>query len=203
MPVKGSYLALAGVGGVLLWSGVKGTRWSDTLRNIISGSGTTNMVNAYPITTVPGAEQAGNTGATGSVGGAAGSLAQTFASFAGKVPYRWGGANPRGWDCSGSFNYVANHLCGITIPGYRPHTFTGATHGPNTAVYWAWMPAHASMVNRNQIQPDDVCLWQTHMGVAVNGADYVSAFDTQLGTTVQPIHGGGPNGEIGTFWRLH
>lgn len=199
MPVKGTYLALAGVGGILLWSGVKGTRWSDTLRNIISGSGTANINKAYPITSAP---QTGGNGSTPSVGGDAGSLAQTFASFAGHVPYLWGGANPRGWDCSGSYNYVANHLCGIPIPGYGPHAFTGATHGPNTLVYWAWLPGHASHLNRDQIQANDICLWQTHMGVAVNATEYVSAYDTQKGTTIQPIHGGGPIGELATFWRL-
>ena len=200
MPVKGTYLALAGVGGVLVWSGVKGTRWSDTLRNIISGSGTKNITTAYPITTAP---QTGGNTSGGSVGGAAGSLAQTFSGYVGQVPYLWGGANPHGWDCSGSFNYVANHQCGITIPGYRPHAFTGQTHGPNTLVYWAWLPAHASHLNRDQIQANDICLWQTHMGVAVNPTEYVSAYDTQEGTVIRPIHGGGPVGELATFWRLH
>jgi len=199
MPVKGSYLALAGLGGILLWSGTKGTRWSDTLRNIISGQGTQNINKSYPITS-PNLTPDGSS--VTSVGGQPGSLAATYENYVGRVPYVWGGANPRGWDCSGSYNYIANHDCGIPIPGYGPHRFTGQTHGPNTLVYQFWLPTHANMVGRNSVQPNDICLWQTHMGVAVNGTEYASAFDTQLGTTIQPIHGGGPVGEVVTIWRL-
>lgn len=49
MPVKGGYLFAASAGGILLWSGVKGHMWSQTLRNIISGQpvGAENL----PITT--------------------------------------------------------------------------------------------------------------------------------------------------------
>lgn len=37
MPVKGSYLAIAGIGGVLLWSGLRGKSWSDVIRQVLSG----------------------------------------------------------------------------------------------------------------------------------------------------------------------
>lgn len=49
MPVKGVYLIAASGGAILLWSGVKGHMWSQTLRNVISGQpvGNENL----PITT--------------------------------------------------------------------------------------------------------------------------------------------------------
>lgn len=37
MPVKGGYLALAGAGSLLIWSGLKGKNWSQSLRDILNG----------------------------------------------------------------------------------------------------------------------------------------------------------------------
>jgi hypothetical protein len=201
MPIKGAYLAIAGGGIVLVWSGIKGARWTDVLRNTIAGkdphtTALTDVIHAAP----PDTTGLGSLGPAGT--GAPGSLAATFAGFIGKVPYKWAGANPRGWDCSGAFNYVANRLCSLSIPGFAPRTFTGATHGPNTAVYLLWIPGHANRVPRSQVTTNDVCLWLTHMGVALDNTDYVSAYDTASGTAKRPIDGGGPPGEFPMFWRL-
>jgi resuscitation-promoting factor RpfB len=37
MPVKGGYLLVAGAGAILLWSGVKGHKWSAVAHNLLSG----------------------------------------------------------------------------------------------------------------------------------------------------------------------
>jgi sulfite reductase alpha subunit-like flavoprotein len=37
LPVKGGYLLAAGGGALLLWSGIKGHRWSTVLRDLVSG----------------------------------------------------------------------------------------------------------------------------------------------------------------------
>jgi hypothetical protein len=37
MPVKAGYLIAAGGGALLLWSGIKGHRWSTVLRSVVSG----------------------------------------------------------------------------------------------------------------------------------------------------------------------
>jgi len=195
MPVKGTYLAVAGGGILLLWSGLNGKRWSDVLRSIIAGKKPSASLTAYTIQGTPGTAFD-----TASIGG--NGLASDFAQYVGRVPYKWGGGNPAGWDCSGAYNYTANHDMGISIPGYAPHTFTGQTHGPPTVVYMAWLPGHATRVNASQVTADDICLWQTHMGVATSNTEYVSAYDTQDGTCIKPIHGGGPIGEIATFWRM-
>lgn len=198
MAIKGTYLAIAGGGIVLVWSGIKGARWTDVLRKTIAGKDPHTATQAYVIHAAP----ADTSGGGGAGTGAPGSLAATFSSYAGQVPYKWGGANPHGWDCSGAFNYVANRLCSIPISGYRPRTFTGATHGPNTAVYWLWMPTHAMHLTRAEVGENDICLWLTHMGVATSNSHYVSAYDTAEGTIIKPIDRGGPSGEKATFWRL-
>lgn len=69
MPVKGSYLLIAGGGALILWSGIRGHKWSTTLRDIISGKPlpkTTELA----IQTSPSAFQDGGTGTGATVGGA-------------------------------------------------------------------------------------------------------------------------------------
>jgi hypothetical protein len=49
MPVKGSYLVIAGGGAILLWSGLKGKAWSQVLRSVIAGQKPEATLTAYPI----------------------------------------------------------------------------------------------------------------------------------------------------------
>lgn len=117
-----------------------------------------------------------------------------------RVPYAWGGASPRGWDCSGFVNYLLCHDLGYNIPGYRGHSFSGAQHGPNTTIWLTWSGLRAK--SRASVARGDLIIWPTHMGIAVGNQYYISAYDTQLGTVIEPIHGGGPYGETATFWNL-
>jgi hypothetical protein len=79
-------------------------------------------------------------GIAGGIGQATGdAIARDAASYAGKVPYKWGGASPAtGWDCSGLVNWVLCHDMGLDIPGARGGNFDGRTHGPNVAEWLAW-----------------------------------------------------------------
>ena len=49
MAVKGSYLAIAGAGGVLLWSGLRGKQWSAVIRQLISGKKPETTTTAFGI----------------------------------------------------------------------------------------------------------------------------------------------------------
>lgn len=49
MPVKGTYLAIAGGGIILLWSGLAGKNWTDVLRNVISGKKPSAAASSYQI----------------------------------------------------------------------------------------------------------------------------------------------------------
>jgi len=46
-----------------------------------------------------------------------------------------------------------------------------------------------------QAQPGDLCVWQTHMGVALGGGKMISAEDPQQGTQIGEI-GSGVSGFI-------
>ena len=54
MPVRGGYLALAGGGAILLWSGLKGKSWSQVLKTILQGHDPTTTTTAYTIQSTPG-----------------------------------------------------------------------------------------------------------------------------------------------------
>ena len=52
MPVKGTYLLMAGGGGLLLYSGLRGKNFSSALRDLISGKSPSGSQSANPISTV-------------------------------------------------------------------------------------------------------------------------------------------------------
>lgn len=194
MPGQIDGLALGTVfaGSLFVYAGIKGYSVPHALQGLIQGKSPASLPQTYPITqnNVPSSQ-----GISGSP------LAQDFLNYVGKAPYKWGGGNPQGWDCSGAVNYVANHDMGLPIPLYKPHTFTGASHGAPTLGWLAWAPANLEHITAGNVQAGDIVIWQTHMGIAINATQYVSAFDTAEGTVVHQIHGGGPVGEVATFWR--
>ena len=127
-------------------------------------------------------------------------IAERFRTYIHRVPYVWGGASPRGWDCSGAVNYVTCHDMGYAIPGYSGGRFNGSVHGPNTTLWLQWSGVRE--ISRAQCTHGTFIIWPSHMGIAVGPDYYVSAYDTQLGTLIEPIHGGGPIGETARFFNL-
>lgn len=111
-----------------------------------------------------------------------------------------------GWDCSSAVNWCASRD-GRAIPGYGPGKYEGLIHGPSTFGWAPWAPQHMNSIDRSRVRRNDICLWPTHMGVAVSNTWYVSAachgccYLSRCDTIVQPIHGGGPFGETASFWR--
>lgn len=127
-------------------------------------------------------------------------LAARAKHYVHRVPYVWGGGSPRGWDCSGCVNYIVCHDLGYNIPGYHGNSFTGRQHGPNTTSWLGW--GGVQQIPRAHCNRGTLVIWPTHMGIAIGPNYYVSAYDTQLGTVIEPIHGGGPTGEVARFFAL-
>jgi cell wall-associated NlpC family hydrolase len=75
------------------------------------------------------------------------------------VPYRWGGATPAGFDCSGLVMYVYAQL-GISLPH-----FAAAQYG------------YGSPVARDQLQPGDLVFFENlnHVGIYIGGGQVVHA----------------------------
>jgi hypothetical protein len=123
--------------------------------------------------------------------------------YRGKVPYVYGGASPRGWDCSGFVNSVLGHDLGLTLPGGIRH-FTGQSHGPVVVQYATWSGA---VTVKGPPQAGDLCVFVGlgplgHIGFAIDGTRMISALDPQYGTAVTPIVGYGPPGAPLVYRRI-
>jgi hypothetical protein len=70
MPVKGTYLAIAGAGAIILWSGLKGKAWTDVLRSVIAGKNPASVQATAQITGLDTSSPA----TAGSVGGTGGTV---------------------------------------------------------------------------------------------------------------------------------
>jgi len=196
MPVKASYLFAAGGGAILLWSGFRGKNASQVLRSIMAGKNPQTVTTAYPITTSPAAfTTPSNTGVAASASASTTGtwIAQDAQRYIG-AGYVWGGVpGPSGvgpWDCSSFSNAVIGRDLKLAIPLYKPGTYHGQSHGPTTTVWLVWSGAFT--INRADTAPGDLCIWQSHMGIAVSATRYVSAYDSQEGTIERNIQGGGP-----------
>src|ERR671911_2093402 len=75
------------------------------------------------------------------------------------VPYRWGGASPSGFDCSGFTMYVYAQV-GVSLPHY-------------TGSQWAM----GTPVSRDQLQAGDLVFFNGlgHMGIYVGGNNFIHA----------------------------
>jgi cell wall-associated NlpC family hydrolase len=75
------------------------------------------------------------------------------------VPYRWGGASPSGFDCSGFTMFVYAQI-GISLP----HSVS-------------WQYSLGSPVGRSQLAPGDLVFFNGlgHVGISIGGGSFVHA----------------------------
>src|SRR5262245_7515884 len=169
MPVKGTYLAVAGMGAIVLYAGFKGKGLQDTIRSVITGQDPTTLAQTTAIETAPGAYSS-DPGLSGAVAahGTTGAIGQQIADDAMQGiggSYVLGGApGPHGkvhWDCSSMCNAVIGRDLGLAIPMYKPGAYHGQAHGPNTLVWIVWPGAFN--IKRADAAAGDLAVWQTHM----------------------------------------
>ena len=192
-------IAMILLGGYLAWFGVhywrdKTTRWpSDPLKAVLQGQGVPAADREQPVAEdiAQGAQTAAaSSGAPASAGNITSVTGQQIADDALKYkgrPYKWGGATPSGWDCSGFANYVICHDLKLGIPEFKGGEFTGAQHGPTVATWLAWTGAKRVTA----ATPGVLVCWgpDLHMGIAISGTQLISAQDPARGTGVTDIAG--------------
>jgi cell wall-associated NlpC family hydrolase len=186
---KGIGFAAIGVGSLFVYAGIKGYSVPQTIQNIITGkkpaTGQTEAV-------LTAAESPSSVGFLGSGSGAA--AAADALKYNGS-PYVWGGApaeniGPTGignHDCSSLANWVYGHDLGLAIPFYGVGKYDGSQHGPPTMTWLAWTGCTTIGSDPSQAQAGDVCVWQTHMGIALGPNQMISAQDPSLGTGISNI----------------
>jgi hypothetical protein len=120
------------------------------------------------------------------------SIASTALRYQG-VPYRFGGGNPGGWDCSGMIKWVLQHDLGLALPG---GTYADTAHGPVVIQYVRWRGA---VTVKAPGAAGDLAIWPGigalgHIGIVLGPNKMISALNPKYGTAVTPIHGYGPPG---------
>ena len=179
--LPGTAVALAAAGGYLIFVGIKDLSFAAGLRQMFSGIVPTGP--APKKADVPSQLQFIPGGATGGADAAgqlpATSLGNRIANAAMKyvgVPYRWGGATPAGWDCSGFVTYVLHHDIGLDLPSNTHTTAAG---------FLVWKGA--TTIPRASAAPGDLVCWAGHIGIVVDGKNMINAPTAGIATRVQPF----------------
>jgi cell wall-associated NlpC family hydrolase len=181
MPINGVALGGLAIGGVFVYSAVKGKSILATAQSVISGKNPGSLPNANPITAVIAPAGSNSSTTTTNAGGIPG-IAE---SYIGKLQYVFGGPPPLGTvDCS-SFTSKVLAQAGVQNPGGEP--YNPNTHGPTTLSYLLWNGATTVGHTADIAQPGDLICWQTHMGIATGNGEYVSAHDPAEGVSQAPI----------------
>lgn len=186
MADKGVGIAAVGIGGVLIYSGIRGYSVLKAVQNVTAGNaaskGQSVSLLADPSASAGGSQTAA--GGTGLVGAMMASVGHA---------YLYGGApgpdGTRPWDCSSCVNFNANIKAGLPIPGAKAGQYNANQHGPPTGSWLLWGGMTTVGHSSSLAQPGDLCIWQTHMGVCVAPGKMVSALNPREGTKETAIDG--------------
>lgn len=173
--MSGTAVALAAAGGLLLYDGIRGVSIPAALRSLVTAGSL--PAPALPAAS-PGAPAAAGGAAVGTGGNPA--IATDALRYEGRVPYKWGGADPSGWDCSGYATYVLVHDLGHTNLPSGSHTVC--------MQFLVWSGAQRIAA----AEPGALVVWPTHMGIAISSTQMISALNPSRGTVVTTFSDGGP-----------
>lgn len=186
MAINGVEMGALTVGGIFLYSAIKGKSILATSQAIITGKNPGTVAQTNPITPVVAPAGSDTTPSNVNIGpGGEQQIAAIAASYIGKLKYVYGGPPPMGTvDCS-SFASKVLAQAGVPNPGgsaYNPNV-----HGPTTLSYITWNGANTVGHNENVSIPGDLIVFETHMGIAIGNNQYVSAHDPAEGVSAAPI----------------
>lgn len=181
MPLNGTAVAAVAAGGLLCYSGIKGYSLLRAAQNMIQGNPVTKGQSVSLISSGAGGGSAPAANAGGLVGDAE--------AWEGKWQYVWGGSpgasGGRG-DCSSFMNYVIGVQGGRAIPGFPAGKYNGSSHGPATTSWLTW--SGCTTVGVADMQPGDLVVGITHMGMVTTPGMYVSARDPAEGVGVDSVN---------------
>ena len=176
-PVRfsGFYLIVGAVGSLLITSALMNVSPADLVRGLVKLQPVTKRPSDVPVTAGSSGGGSSSSQAEGAfrdlTAGAspAGSplgtaVANDALSYVGRVPYKWGGADPSGWDCSGFTSYILHHDNGIELPS-DIHTVSQQ--------FYVW--TGATTVHTKDAAAGDLACWVTHVGIMVDNTHMVNA----------------------------
>ena len=191
MNEKGVYLGITGAGMVFAYAGLRGKSITKSIQAVVSGKSPASTPQTNAIVVPADTSSSGAAGFTG-YGASDSAILNDAQKYLG-VMYKWGGANPNGFDCSGLCNYVIGHDLNNPIPGISSG-FQGTFHGPVTGQWFT--TSLCTTVPLSACQPGDLIVWLTHMGIAAdNGQHMLNAYSTGHPVAVTTISGMAPPGE--------
>jgi phage-related protein len=127
----------------------------------------------------------------GYAGGGSGGVVGYASSFAGRVPYVWGGNDPSGWDCSGFARWVYNHFGYAGRAGGMPRT---------SQAQFLWVQPTPGPVPGGlgfYAGGDGTRYYPGHVGIIVGPNRMVDAYGTGYGTRFDSIWGS--SGDVAGF----
>jgi cell wall-associated NlpC family hydrolase len=171
--LNGTGVAMIAAGTIVGYSGIANASIPDTLRSVLKGKAVVGSTvgsvgealgsvkvapasaasSADPTAINPVTDPQAGFGIGQSVINAA--IVAAASKYIG-VPYRFGGATPDGWDCSGFVTWVLHHELGLNLPSNK-HTVTGQ--------FYVWKGAKT--VPWLQMQPGDLICYTGHIGIAI------------------------------------
>lgn len=179
-------ITLAGV--LFAVAGIKGLSVTGIIQDVVTGKNPKTAI-ANQFTSGTGNISPANGVGITSVNGSA--IAADAIKYKG-AGYVWGGTPAKGvgnWDCSSFTNWVCGHDVGLPIPGMDAGKYDGSSHGPVTGTWIVWNGLTTIGHDGSQAQAGDICVWETHMGIALGPNEMISAQDPQNGTQVSTING--------------
>lgn len=178
--VNGLALGVAASGGLLIYAGLRGENPLAALRGVLTGSPA--PVPAGKPVTLEAPSYTPTAAGNGAIGaGSLPALATAATKYLG-VPYRWGGTDRRGLDCSG-----------LVVVSFRDIGVTGV---PRTS--WGQM-AWSKVRKVSDPGAGDLVWWPGHIGIMVTATRMINAPHT--GTVVRYANVGPRDGRAPTYLR--